>query len=82
MLCSVFILYASTVTDFAVKTTYVVEYDRLLNTAVAALEATSSSSINAALDQFGQRARTISYVTGALYTINVRPKLLVLVLQY
>ena len=82
MLCSVFILYASTVTDFAVKTTYVVEYDRLLNTAVAALEATSSSSINAALDQFGQRARTISYVIGALYTINVRSKLLVLILQY
>ena len=82
MLCSVFILYASTATDFAVKTVYVVEYDRLLNTAVAALEATSSSSIDAALSQFGQRARTISYVIGVLYTINVRPKSPVLILHY
>ena len=82
MLCSVFILYASTVTDFAVKTIYVVEYNRLLNTAVAALEATSSSSTDAALSQFGQRARTISYVTGVLYTINVCPKSLFLIVHY
>ncbi|PIL26102.1 hypothetical protein GSI_11856 [Ganoderma sinense ZZ0214-1] len=71
MLGSVFVLYASTATDFAVKTTYVVEYGRSLNAAVAALEFTSPSSTDAALSQFGRRARTISYVTGALYTINI-----------
>ncbi|KAM5538806.1 hypothetical protein V8D89_007528 [Ganoderma adspersum] len=71
MLGSVFILYASTAIDFGVKTMYVVEHGRLLNAAIAALEATSTSSTDAALSQFGQRARTISYVTGALYTINI-----------
>ena len=74
MLGSVFILYASTATDFAVKTMYVVEHGRLLNAAVAALETTSSSSTDAALSQFGQRARTISYIISGLYAINVRPK--------
>ena len=82
MLGSVFILYASTATDFAVKTMYVMEHGRLLNAAVAALETTSSSSTDAALSQFGQRARTISYVIGVLYTINVRPKSPVLILHY
>ncbi|KAM5538807.1 hypothetical protein V8D89_007529 [Ganoderma adspersum] len=71
MLGSIFILYASTATDFAVKTMYVVEHGRLLNAAVAALETTSSSSTDAALSRFGQRARTISYIISGLYAINI-----------
>ncbi len=78
MLCSVFVLYAATATDFAIKTTYVVAHDRLINEAVATLESPSSSSIDTALVEFGQSARTASYVIGAVNAINVRRKALLL----
>ncbi|KAI1790872.1 hypothetical protein LXA43DRAFT_1061837 [Ganoderma leucocontextum] len=71
MLGSLFLLYASTAIDFAVKTTYVVGHGRLLNDAVTALESMSPSSTEAALIQFGQRARTESYIIGAVIAINI-----------
>ena len=71
MLGSVLILYGATATDLAIKTTYVVAYSRLLNAAASVLESTTSSSTAVALVQFGQSARTASYITGAIYAINV-----------
>ena len=71
MLSSVFLLYASTVTHFAAKATYVVAYGRLLNAAVAALESTPPSSTDVAFVQFGEKARTTSYIISAVIAINV-----------
>nr|VWO99371.1 Pheromone receptor CPRa1p [Ganoderma boninense] len=68
LLVSVLILYTSTAADMAVKCTYVVEYGRLLNDAVASL---STASTDAALIRFVQTSRTTSYVIGGLYAINI-----------
>ncbi|PIL26103.1 hypothetical protein GSI_11857 [Ganoderma sinense ZZ0214-1] len=71
MLGSVFLLYASTATHFAAKTTYVVAYSRLFNAAVAALEPTPPLSTDVAFAQFGEKARTISYIISAVIATNI-----------